>query len=389
MSTSKESSELNLRVIKRYNPRIQALVATAAYVVVYKWIESSWDKIEIEGSLFIYELGDSEEDEEDRFTPSVEDTPTPAGRRRKGKGKRLATPPLMRMSPDYKPNHRYELMVLNRRGMANFIQPIDSPQDVEYTPEYIMFSRRNLNIDGSPRVVGEDGSKDVEVFGLWVWEDPPPSSTAGDRERISEVIKELSLKAEEENHRLETEREIEDPYVHQQDVQQQQQEDNMVSHIMEDAAAAAIPMGPRSISLAELFNQQRQEHSHQRHDEDPNYGAGFPQSSNPHQMPPTQHILPQTMPPHMQHLGGQLPYNMGQGFGLPPMGLGFPSLQAMSIPSAQFAPSQQGIPPPPHFIPPTPVNFEFQQQQQQQHQSYHPQQGPNNGQGYPQGGYMS
>ncbi|KAF8463660.1 hypothetical protein BDZ91DRAFT_682657, partial [Kalaharituber pfeilii] len=95
------AAQINLSVLQRYSPAITSLVTTASYAVVYVFnsTEGTWDRLGIEGSLFICGLNGS--------NPSL-------------------------------PPNEYQVIVLNRRNLDNFIVPLTSPEDIELAEKYII-----------------------------------------------------------------------------------------------------------------------------------------------------------------------------------------------------------------------------------------------------------
>lgn len=105
--------------------------------------------------------------------------------------------------------------------MENFSVELRDGEDVELTPEYIILK------------VGD------EVFGIWIFSEPPPSSTAESRTVNAQLIKECAVHAGE-SRKIAEERAA------------------SVQNGNGNGAAmpAAVPMG-RQISLKDLFGQQR------------------------------------------------------------------------------------------------------------------------------------
>ena len=175
------NEELNLSVLRRHNRDVYAIEYIAPYAVVYLFSPETqqWEKCGIEGTAFLCAL-----------------------------------------LPNAELSQRYAVMVLNRRGLENFDIELLSSEDVEITDEYIILQSEKNYVP--------------KVYGLWVFSEPPPSSTAHHREAMAQRIQECARKVEDGRRNLEdTEEEIEEI------------EEN-------------IPMG-RQISLKELFGQQRQQ----------------------------------------------------------------------------------------------------------------------------------
>ena len=143
-SSNRTDEEFNLAVLKRHDPTIITLEHVASYAVVYLFSPSSqqWVKSGIEGSAFVCGL-----------------------------------------APTQQLRHRYSVIVLNRRGLDNFRADLSNAGDVEVTEEYIILQSSK---DGIP-----------QVYGLWVFCEPPPSSTSHQREAIAQKIQECAARAEE------------------------------------------------------------------------------------------------------------------------------------------------------------------------------------------------
>ena len=127
--------ELNLSVLQRHYPGVVAIRHVTSYSVLYAFnLESEeWEKVGIEGTLFVCEL-----------------------------------------VPSLKGADRYSIIILNRRGLNNFDWEISSDDDdLEFTDEFII-------------VRGD------QVYGIWVFSDPPPSSTHNARVETSAKIKALA-----------------------------------------------------------------------------------------------------------------------------------------------------------------------------------------------------
>lgn len=182
--------DLNTSVLRRYLPSIHTILDIANYAVLYTFNPDAqaWQKADIEGTLFV-----------------------------------CAT------APD-----EFCVMILNRRGLENFVADILSPGDIEVSGEYLYLRSET----------------DGETYGLWIFSEDE-TSTADQREIIHRLIVELAKKAEAS--RVET------------------SNGHDATEIAEDtteAEAESVPMG-RQLSLRELFGQQREQdsgfsvHSHQ------------------------------------------------------------------------------------------------------------------------------
>ncbi|KAF2792962.1 PH domain-like protein [Melanomma pulvis-pyrius CBS 109.77] len=197
----RSNEELNLSVLRRHYPDVTALRHLAPYAVLYAFNldTQQWEKIGIEGTLFVCELA-------------------PSG------------------GAD-----RFSVVILNRRGLDNFAMELTSEAEMEITDEYVILQ-------------GD------QVYGLWIFSEPPPSSTANTRIETAEKIKVLAIQAAESRRARE-----------------------QVVRNGADAAAeheqthdGSVPMG-RQVSLRELFGQQRAQDSawsvHNHHSPSPGPGG--------------------------------------------------------------------------------------------------------------------
>lgn len=116
---TRTNTELNLSVLRRYNPSILTILSIAANAVIYLFTPSAqqWEKSGVEGTLFVCE----------QAPPS---SAVDAG---------------------------YCVVVLNRRGLDNSILDLAQAQDVEVTPELLIMRFQE----------GEE----QKVMGIWIHED--------------------------------------------------------------------------------------------------------------------------------------------------------------------------------------------------------------------------
>ncbi|KAL5337138.1 hypothetical protein BJX70DRAFT_251670 [Aspergillus crustosus] len=205
-ASPRSNEELNLSVLQRHNPAVNSIQSIAPFAVVYTFSPTTrqWEKTGVEGTLFVCQLGPGSLGEE-----------------------------------------RYSVFVLNRRGLNNFDLPLTDGDNVEITEEYII-----LKSDIDPISNDSKAATEVRIFGLWVFSEPAPSSTAETRNINAQVIQECatiggqSLKLARE--RLEASRQ------------------NGL-HAAATAVSAnpdplndveSVPMG-RQVSLRDLFGQER------------------------------------------------------------------------------------------------------------------------------------
>jgi Dcp1-like decapping family len=218
----RSNEEINLAVLRRHNPSITSILSLAQYAVVYIFSPTTrqWEKNGVEGTLFVCQLSQGNLGEE-----------------------------------------RYSAFVLNRRGLQNSDLPLTDGENVELTEEYVILKAEestegetstNGIVDPLNPQARQNGSANgVRIYGLWIYSEPPPNSTAETRTINAQMIRECAVHAGQSlklaRERLEA----------------------MRQNGMHVAAAAAetqtapleevqasVPMG-RQISLKDLFGQQR------------------------------------------------------------------------------------------------------------------------------------
>lgn len=137
---TRTNTELNLSVLRRYNPSIASILSIAANAVIYIFTPStqSWEKSGVEGTLFVCS-----------------------------------------QEPSHNGGERYCAVVLNRRGLENFNVDLARVQDVEISAELLIV-----------RLLSEEEQEGVKVVGIWLHEDKD-----GTREINAALIKSCWEKA--------------------------------------------------------------------------------------------------------------------------------------------------------------------------------------------------
>jgi hypothetical protein len=153
---------MNLSVLQRLNPLITSILSIAPFAVVYDFQTSSsaWEKLGVEGSLFICS-----------------------------------------MVPHDDGSERYCVIIPNRRGLDNFCVDVGRPEDVEMG-EYLF-----LNVV-EPAATDDDDEEAEEVqkvYGFWIFSEPD-TSTADTRTVIENVLLQCAVSAEESRQRVQMER---------------------------------------------------------------------------------------------------------------------------------------------------------------------------------------
>ena len=131
------NEELNLAVLQRHEPLISTIVSIAPYAVLYTFSPTTiqWEKTGIEGTLFLCGL-----------------------------------------HPSSAVANRFAVFILNRRGLDNFFLELHSADAVEITEEYVIVQ------------ADDTASEDPKVYGLWIYQEVEPGSTAKAREKNAGLI---------------------------------------------------------------------------------------------------------------------------------------------------------------------------------------------------------
>lgn len=229
---TRTNEELNLTVLRRHNPSITGILSIAPYAVVYNFsaTSSTWEKRGVEGTLFVVQLSSDQLRFNDHLSSESRDVSVT----------------------------RFGVVVLNRRGLDNFEAELKCSEDVEITEEYVILQVRN-DFPGQNGYRDEGSGQELapDIIGLWIFSEPPPSSTAQARVLNAQVIQECAKQAE-------ISRKLAEEASQQARLRQEQarsmngqgQIDAFEDPTQDDALS--IPMG-RQLSLRQLFGQQRQD----------------------------------------------------------------------------------------------------------------------------------
>ncbi|KAJ5688937.1 Dcp1-like decapping [Penicillium macrosclerotiorum] len=213
----RSNEEVNLSVLRRHNPSITSVLSLAQYVVVYFFSPTTtqWEKHGVEGTLFVCQLTQGSLGEE-----------------------------------------RYTAFVLNRRGLNNFDLPLTDGANVEVTDEFVILKAdkpadTQKDTNGTATRPNGAASNGVIIYGLWIYSEPAPNSTAQARTINAQMICECAAHGGQS---LKIARER---------VEAMRQNGMYVAAATADTQApppqegqGGVPMG-RQISLKELFGQQR------------------------------------------------------------------------------------------------------------------------------------
>lgn len=188
--STRTNAELNFSVIRRHLPSVTSIISIAPYAVVYLFSPTSqqWEKSGTEGTLFVCQLSSTE--------PGAD---------------------------------RFSVIVLNRRGLSNFQVDLLNEEDVQVTDEYVILR------------VYDDEAAIQHIYGLWIFSEPPPSSTANTRTMTAQIIRDCAVQAE-------TSRRI----------TEEQHHTSTIGHDGEQDAPQSETRG-RQVPLRELFGQQHEQ----------------------------------------------------------------------------------------------------------------------------------
>lgn len=144
----RSNDELNLSVLRRHYADVNQVLSVAPFAVVYAFSpdSQSWEKTGVEGTLFICQL-----------------MSIPSG------GSTI---------------ERFSVVVLNRKGLDNYMAELQSSSNVEVTDDYVILQATDPNTQAE------------SVSGLWIFTEPEPSSTARAREINAQIIVECAARAE-------------------------------------------------------------------------------------------------------------------------------------------------------------------------------------------------
>ncbi|KAF2773548.1 PH domain-like protein [Teratosphaeria nubilosa] len=135
----RSNEELNLTVLRRYHPDVEHILSIAPFAVVYTFAPHGWEKAGIEGSLFVCQL-------------------------RGG---------------------RYNIVVLNRKSLDNFVVELSDADRIQLTDEYIIIQ----DLDKANEA-GEGG-----VYGLWVYAEADGEGS-GVKDAVAQMIQGCALRAQ-------------------------------------------------------------------------------------------------------------------------------------------------------------------------------------------------
>ena len=136
---ARTNTELNLLVLRRYVPEVERIISIAPFAVVYLFSTETqqWEKSGTEGTLFVCQLSGA-------------------------------------------PYPRYNVVILNRKSLDNFIAELASGDDVEITDQYVIL-----------QVMAENGVPNI--YGLWIFDD---ENAPNMRETVANSIEECAIRAE-------------------------------------------------------------------------------------------------------------------------------------------------------------------------------------------------
>ncbi|EPS35288.1 hypothetical protein H072_11340 [Dactylellina haptotyla CBS 200.50] len=149
---------LNFPVLQRFVPALQRIVLTTSYCTAYKIANGNWEKLDIEGPLFLLELNPYHPQ---FFIPGMNPKMIP------GMG-------------------RFHAFVMNRKGVSNLLIPLP---------------KQSENIDTTNSVLISMLMEWEDCYGLSVF-DQEGTSTASESERVGAQVLELVKEMETDDARL-------------------------------------------------------------------------------------------------------------------------------------------------------------------------------------------
>ncbi|KAK4979580.1 hypothetical protein LTR66_010436 [Elasticomyces elasticus] len=194
----RNNEELNLVVLQRHNPDITEILSLAAFAVVYMFSSTTqqWEKIGVEGTLFVCRLR-PEVSQSDDHAHVLE---------------------------------RFAVTVLNRRGLDNFFTELLRSDDVEVTDDYVI-----LQVQGQEEA--------VKVYGLWIWSEKETSTELA-KALNAQIVQECAMRAQASRENIATDMNAPENY-----------DEPVAAYTQEEISS--VPMG-RQLSLRELFGQKHE-----------------------------------------------------------------------------------------------------------------------------------
>lgn len=116
--------EINLRTLKRIDPCVENIIASASYVALYQFDQAHnlWVKLECEGSLHVYRKGQ----------PAIPPLPS--------SNSSLSTAAIASSStPSSSAKLHFGFVILNRVSTANHLEVITTAIEVEQKDQFLMY----------------------------------------------------------------------------------------------------------------------------------------------------------------------------------------------------------------------------------------------------------
>ncbi|TKA22659.1 hypothetical protein B0A50_07668 [Salinomyces thailandicus] len=207
------NTELNFKVLRRYNPDLTRILAIAPFAVVYTFSSEAlrWEKCGVEGTLFVCE------------------SHLPASRNPDG----LPAP----LEGDV----YYTITILNRKALDTFSLRLESAEDIEVTEAYVIL--QTLSAEGLP-----------VVYGLWIFDDGVGDGGGGGREVVAGVMLDCAVRAQSAREGEEDWNGMEDGEEegYGQGIEMDGTGDGLIKEVGGLQAAAPAPAG-RQIDVSSLF----------------------------------------------------------------------------------------------------------------------------------------
>ena len=91
------------------------------------------------------------------------------------------------------------VIVLNRKSLENFELELVAEEDVEITTEYVILQgtrQQTATVPEDGEALEAEQEQQRLIYGLWIFAEPPPSSTAHMREVNAKLIQDCAARAE-------------------------------------------------------------------------------------------------------------------------------------------------------------------------------------------------
>ncbi|PIA91890.1 hypothetical protein CB0940_09178 [Cercospora beticola] len=144
------NDELNLLVLRRWQPEITSILTIAPFAVLYIFnpnLETpTWEKCEVQGSLFLCSL-----------------TKSPSG------------------------HSRYKVIILNRKGLENWEYEVKTEEAIQLSEEYVIVQKE------------DESTGEEQIYGIWIFEEKGGNTRDVVGNAILSCAREVEAMAEQED----------------------------------------------------------------------------------------------------------------------------------------------------------------------------------------------